>query len=102
MGQSRAKAKSALHQVDPVWERIRHEAEEIVRREPELATFIYSTILHHDRLEAAVIHRITPRLDHPDGSAGVIPQASDNRPGTEPPIRNALRARILATGHTDS
>ena len=36
----------ALEKVDPVWARIRGEAEEIARREPELATFIYSTILH--------------------------------------------------------
>ena len=32
-----------LDKVDPVWARIRREAEEVVRREPELATFIYST-----------------------------------------------------------
>ena len=35
-------AKPALDTVDPVWARIRREAEEIVRREPELATFIDS------------------------------------------------------------
>ena len=46
-------AKPALDKVDPVWARIRREAEDIVRREPELATFIYSTVLHHDTLEAA-------------------------------------------------
>ena len=39
-----------LDKVDPVWARIRREAEDIVRREPELASFIYSTILHHDAL----------------------------------------------------
>ena len=39
-----------LDKVDPVWSRIRTEAEEIVRREPELATFIYSTILHHNHI----------------------------------------------------
>ena len=38
-------AKPALDTVDPVWARIRREAEETVRREPELATFIFSTIL---------------------------------------------------------
>ncbi len=101
MGQSRAKAKSALHQVDPVWERIRHEAEEIVRREPELATFIYSTILHHDRLEAAVIHRITQRLDHPDVSAELIRQAYDDALDSEPTIGNAFRADIVATVDRD-
>ncbi len=101
MGQSRAKAKNALHQVDPVWERIRHEAEEIVRREPELATFIYSTILHHDRLEAAVIHRITQRLDHPDVSAELIRQAYDDALDSEPTIGNAFRADIVATVDRD-
>ena len=41
-----------LASLDPIWDRIRSEAEDIVRREPELASFIYSTVLHHDRLEA--------------------------------------------------
>ncbi|MEA2990358.1 MAG: serine O-acetyltransferase, partial [Alphaproteobacteria bacterium] len=69
MAREQAKAASALDRVDPVWARIRREAEEVVRSEPELATFIYSTILHHDTLEAAVVHRVTERLDHPDVSA---------------------------------
>src|ERR1700685_4658125 len=50
-------AKPALDTVDPVWARIRREAEESVRREPELATFIYSTVLHHDTLETAGVYR---------------------------------------------
>src|SRR4029079_5983914 len=33
--------KPALDTVDPVWVRVRREAEEVVKREPELATFIY-------------------------------------------------------------
>ena len=57
-------AKPALDTVDPVWARIRREAEEVARREPELATFIYSTILHHDTLETAVVYRLAERLDH--------------------------------------
>ena len=44
-------------------------------REPELATFIYSTILHHDTLEDAVVHRISERLDHHDVSGEMIRQA---------------------------
>ena len=63
----------AMHQVnpqgrlaalDPIWDRVRGEAEDIVRREPELATFIYSTVLHHDCLEDSVVHRLADRLDH--------------------------------------
>ena len=50
MAQQNVRAPGALDKVDPVWARIRLEAEEVARREPELATFIYSTILHHDTL----------------------------------------------------
>src|SRR5467141_2977102 len=47
-----------LAALDPIWDRVRTEAEDIVRREPELASFIYSTVLHHDRLEDSVVHRL--------------------------------------------
>ena len=67
--------KPALDTVDPVWARIRREAEDTVRREPELATFIYSTILHHDALEAAVAHRLADRLDHAAVSSDQIGRA---------------------------
>ncbi len=45
--------RPVIDTVDPVWTRIRREADEIVRREPEIASFIYSTVLNHDTLEAA-------------------------------------------------
>jgi len=74
MAQRQVKA-GALDKVDPVWARIRGEAEDIARREPELATLIYSTILHHGSLEAAVVHRVAERLDSPEVSAEMIRQA---------------------------
>src|SRR6202035_2095592 len=95
------KARNALDQVDPVWARIRREAEELVRREPELATFIFSTILHHDRLEAAVVHRISQRLDHPDVSAELIRQAYDDALEADPSIGAACRVDIVATVDRD-
>ena len=51
MAQQQLKSAHRLDKVDPVWSRIRDEAEEVVRREPELSSFIYSSILHHDTLE---------------------------------------------------
>ena len=35
---------------DPLFARIRQEAEEAMRREPELATFLMTTILNHETL----------------------------------------------------
>src|SRR6476646_7772638 len=48
MAQYQTRPARALDKVDPVWARIRSEAEDVTRREPELATFIYENILHHD------------------------------------------------------
>src|SRR4051794_7876690 len=101
MAREQTKAASALDKVDPVWARIRSEAEEVVRGEAELATFIYSTNLHHDRLEAAVVHRVTERLDHPDVSAELIRQAYADALEGDPSIGLAFRADIVATFDRD-
>jgi serine O-acetyltransferase len=100
MAQRQVRA-GAIEKVDPVWTRIRGEAEEIARREPELATFIYSTILHHDSLEAAVVHRVAERLDSPEVSAEMIRQAYVDALETEPAIGAAFRADIVATVDRD-
>ncbi|HEY2533037.1 MAG TPA: serine O-acetyltransferase [Xanthobacteraceae bacterium] len=89
--------RPALDTVDPVWARVRREAEEVVRREPELATFIYSTILHHDTLEAAVVYRLAERLDHAALSAGLIRQAYMDALKDTASIGEYFRADIVAT-----
>ncbi len=94
-------AKPALDTVDPVWARIRREAEEIVRREPELTTFIYSTVLHHDTLEA--------RGRAPAGRAarsfrrlgGIDPAGLCGRARRQPAIGEAFRADLMATVDRD-
>ena len=94
-------AKPALDTVDPVWVRVRREAEEIVRREPELATFIYSTVLHHDTLEAAIVYRLAERLDHPALSGELIRQAYMDALKDTPAIGESFRADIVATVDRD-
>jgi len=101
MAREQTKAASALDKVDPVWARLRSEAEEVVRREPELSTFIYSTVLHHTTLEAAVVHRITERLDHPDVSAELIRQTYSEALENDPAIGVSFRADIVATFDRD-
>jgi serine O-acetyltransferase len=101
MAQQQVRAAGALEKVDPVWAQIRREAEEITHREPELATFIYSTILHHDTLEAAVVHRVAERLDSPEVSADLIRQAYQDALDDEPSIGVAFRADIVATVDRD-
>jgi serine O-acetyltransferase len=101
MAKSQLDPKTSLSTVDPVWSRIREEAEEIVRREPELATFIYSNVLYHDRLEAAVVHRIADRLDHPALSGDLIRQAYNDALRDAPDLGNAFRADLVAVYDRD-
>jgi serine O-acetyltransferase len=89
-------ARPALDTVDPVWARVRREAEDVVRREPALATFIYSTILHHDALEAAVVYRLAERLSHGAVSGGLIRQAYMDALKDTPAIGESFRADIMA------
>ena len=94
-------AKPALDTVDPVWARVHREAEDIVKREPELASFIYSTVLHHGTLEAAIIQRLADRLDHPAVSGGLIRQAYADALEDVPAIAEMFRADLMATADRD-
>ena len=96
MAHQQTRPSAAIGKVDPVWARIRSEAEDATRREPELSTFMYENILHHDRLEDAVAHRVAQRLDHSDVSADMIRQAYGEALNDEPQIGEAFRADIVA------
>jgi serine O-acetyltransferase len=101
MAHYQTKPARALDKVDPVWARIRAEAEEITRREPELASFLYENILHRDSLETAVVHRVGQRLDHADVSSDLIRQAYRDALDDQPSLGEAFRADIVATFDRD-
>lgn len=101
MAQHHSRPAEAIQKLDPVWAKIRAEAEEIVRREPEIGTFIYSSILHHDTLEAAVIHRVAARLDHPDVAAELIRAAYTDALEDQPKFGEIFRADMVATYDRD-
>jgi len=101
MVQKQVRPASAIQKLDPVWAKIRTEAEDVVRREPEIGTFIYSSILHHDTLEAAVVHRVSERLDHADVSAELIRQAYADALEDQPQLGEVFRADIVAVFDRD-
>lgn len=85
-----------LRSIDPIWEGLRKEVEQIAHHEPELAGFAMETVLNHDRLEDAVIHRLVSRLDHGDISGELIRQAYEEAIEDDPSIGDAFRADIAA------
>lgn len=82
--------------IDPVWSKLRGEAEALCRAEPALAGLVLGTILQQSILEEAVAHRIADRLDHPDLSATHIRQAFAEFLADQPDYKAVLRADIVA------
>ena len=76
MAQGHSARVVGLGKVDPIFSRIRLEAEETVRNEPELAGFLIASVLNHETLESAIVHRVAARLDHPDVGGHLIRQTS--------------------------
>jgi serine O-acetyltransferase len=87
--------------VDPVWMRIRSEAEAAVREEPALTPFIYASLLEHDSLASAVMQRISDALDHPAVGSAAIREAYLEALADDPLIGDAFRADIVATYDRD-
>jgi serine O-acetyltransferase len=87
--------------VDPVWTRLRDEAEAVVRQEPSLASFVLSTILHHTSLEAVIVNRVAARLGHPALPADLISHSFCDALDADPSIAEAFRADIVAVADRD-
>ncbi len=85
-----------IQSVDPLWTRLRADAEALLAAEPALSSFILATILQQPSLEASVVHRIAQRLDHADLPAELIRQAFAQALAEDPGIAEAIRADILA------
>lgn len=90
-----------LAKTDPIFERLRAEAEETVRREPDIGGFIYASILNNATLESAVIHRLAARLDHQEVAGDIIRQVYADLASRDPSIGEAFRADIMAVADRD-
>jgi serine O-acetyltransferase len=93
--------RHGIERVDPVWSRIRDEAEDVARKDLVLGSFVFSTILNQNSLEAAVAHRIASRLGHAAVPGDLIEQAFAEAVEAEPSIGDAIRADIVAVTDRD-
>jgi serine O-acetyltransferase len=94
-------ADSVIGTVDPIWTRLRDEAEAAAQAEPALASLMITTILNHDRLEDAVIHRVAARLGRPAVPSELIAQTYAEAIEADDSFGEAFRADILAVADRD-
>jgi serine O-acetyltransferase len=86
---------------DPLLARLRLEAEDVLRREPELGGFIHPAILAQETVAGVVVHRVAQRLDRPEASYAAIRQAYESCLAQDPGVADSFRADLLAVVERD-
>ncbi len=94
-------ATSKIQIVDPIWAKVRSEAEAAMKAEPALGSFIFATVLSHQMLEDAVCHRLAQRLNHTDVDAGLISQTFSSVLADQPELGSIFRADLQAVYDRD-
>ncbi|NOZ32316.1 MAG: serine O-acetyltransferase [Alphaproteobacteria bacterium] len=100
MGKTGERHKT-VQSVDPVWQRVRDEAEAVLAVEPLLAKLVVGSVLNQDSFEAALIHRLSERLAHTDLSADLIGKAMRDALEADPAIGKRARTDLVATLERD-
>ncbi|GHB33001.1 serine O-acetyltransferase [Pseudovibrio japonicus] len=86
---------------DPVWDRVKAEAQAMASSEPALASFVYETVLNHSSLEEAIVHRVADRLGHVVVSSSLIRQTYLDALEQAPEITQAFRVDLSAVFDRD-
>ncbi len=86
---------------DPLWQEIREQVAEDVRREPVLAGFLRATILDHERFEDALGSMLAAKLAGPNLDAAQIREVIDEAIDKSPRISESARADLRAVRDRD-
>lgn len=86
---------------DALWDHIRKEAEDVLAREPALASLLVTSVLNRSSFEDAIIHRAGARLGNSAVSSELIVDAFTRALDFDPEIGEAFRADIAAVVDRD-
>jgi len=100
MREAAATAKLVEH--DPVWRRIRMEAEGIVDREPAMSGFLMAVVLDQPSLEDAIAERIANRIAEPPLGAAHIRHAFRDALDDDPTLAEIFRVDLVAVLDRDA
>ena len=98
---AQADKRPELKSVDPVWRRIRREAEALVAEEPLMASLAHATVLHASSLEAALSYRLSQKLASSDLPQLLIREIAVEAMTADPKIGESVRADIVAVEERD-
>jgi len=96
-----AEKKPNVAGFDPVWDRIRDEAQAIVEREPVLGGLVHSGIVHHHSLERSLAYRMSQKLASGEMTDQILREFVDEAYESDPSLGQAARADIVAVYERD-
>lgn len=96
-----AETRATISELDPVWARIKQEAEEAVRNEPLLGGLVHSSILYHGSIERALAYRISLKLASGELSEQIIREICDEAYEKDESLGLSARADITAVFERD-
>lgn len=96
-----AKSNPRLAELDPVWVKIRQEAQDAITCEPLMGGLVHSSILHHNSLESALAYRISLKLASSEMPEQILREICDNAHTADPELAVAARADIVAVRDRD-
>ena len=96
-----AERRAKIAPVDPVWDRITHEAREAVRIEPLMGGLVHACILHHRTLDKALSYRIAAKLSSNEMSIVLLREIAEEAYAEAPELIEAARADLVAVYERD-
>jgi serine O-acetyltransferase len=96
-----AQVDSPLRSIDPVWDRISHEAADAVQAEPLMGGLLHACVLHHNSLEKALSYRFSAKLHSNEMSQIILRDIADEAYAQDPSIVEAARADLMAIFERD-
>ncbi|WP_323036097.1 serine O-acetyltransferase [Pararhodobacter sp.] len=93
--------KSNVAPLDPVWQRIRSEALDVVRDEPLMGGVMHNNLLHHSTMECALAFRFALKLKSPEISEQILREIADEAYANNAWLGQAARADMLAVYDRD-
>lgn len=88
-------------EIDPVWQKVRQEADKAVEGDKTITAFIYNSILSHNSLEDALCYNLAQRLDHSDVDKNVLNRTFSEIIKNDDELRQTLRIDLAAVFERD-
>ena len=87
--------------LDPVWDRIKADAQTSLTNEPLIGGMVHATVLHHKTLENALAYRFAFKLSSIEMSGQLLREISEEAYASAPELGAAARADIVAVYERD-